>query len=286
MSRRAFALGNLALIPMVVLITNEATLAQSKTEGASSPAAVSKFVGTWKEDLSKRKGSMLMLTFRRSANGGLEELRGSELRPLVQPVTFTGKPYAIDGSKNTIAWKQIDPNRFERAIYNAGRLLNTRRIQLSADGKTLAQETEAVEPSGQKSLDTVVFRRESGDQGLVGRWRAESSKSSTPPQATYEAVRSGGIKVTSITAGNPTTITATLDSEPVAVTGDAVISGTMTAVRQVDASTLEFTGSREGTVTDKSVRVVSPDGRVMTVTNTQFGPNARKEPVVTVFVKQ
>jgi hypothetical protein len=287
MSRRAFAFGALVLIPMLVLIKNQSTFAQSKPAAPASPAAVSKFVGTWKEDLSKRKGTIQqMLTFRRSASGGLEELRGSELRPLVQPVNFTGKPYAIDDSKNTIAWKQIDPNRFERAIYNAGRLLNTRRLQLSADGKTLTQETEAIGRAGDKTLNTIVYRRESGDQGLVGRWRAESSKSSTAPQVVYEAVGANAIKVTTGGGGNPNTVTATLDAKPVAVVGDAVISGTMTAVKAIDASTLEFTGSREGTVTDKSVRVVSPDGKMMTVTFTPFGPNASKEPVVSVFVKQ
>lgn len=46
MSRRAFSLAALVLFPMVVPITNETTLAQSKPQGASSPAALSKFVGS------------------------------------------------------------------------------------------------------------------------------------------------------------------------------------------------------------------------------------------------
>jgi hypothetical protein len=284
MFRRAVAVA-LLLLPLLVFTNGQATFAQTAPQLFPSPSVISKFVGTWKEDLSKRKGSMLMLTFRHNANAGLEELRGSELRPLVQPVNFTGKPYAIDASKNTIAWKQIDANRFERAIYNGGRLLNTRRIQLSADGKTLTEETESAGSSAQKTVNTTVFRRESGDKGLVGRWREESSKSNTAPEVVYEAVGSNGIKVTN-KGGNPTTTTAMLDNKPVAVVGDAVISGTMNAVRQVDGSTLEFTLSREGTAVGQSVRVVSADGKMMTVTNTNLGPNASKEPNVTVFVKQ
>jgi hypothetical protein len=259
------------------------THAQSKPQAPASPVA--KFAGTWKEDLSKRKGEFQRLTFRGSAGGGLEELRGSELRPLVQPVNFTGKPYGVDGSANTIAWKQIDPNRFERALYNSGRLLNTRRLQLSADGRTLTEETEATSPSGQKIVTTVVFRRASGDKGLVGLWTPESSKSSTPPEVVYETVGANGLKISTRLA-NPSTVTAMLDGKPVPVTGEAVISGTMTAAKQLDASTLELTNSREGTVTGKSVRVVSADGKTMTVTTTQLGPNASKEPQVSVFVKQ
>jgi hypothetical protein len=272
-------------LPLFVLTSHQVTLAQTKPQTSSS-TSVAKFVGTWKEDLSKRKGvAQPALTFRQNAKGALEELRGSELRPLVQPVNFTGKPYAIDESQNTIAWKQIDPNRFERAIYSGSRLLNTRRIQLSADGKTLTQETEAPGASGAKDLNTVIYRRETGDKGLVGRWRAESSKTTRAPEAIIEGVGSYGIKVTT-RGGNTTAFTVMLDNKPVGVVGDAIIPGTMTAVRPVDASTLEFTQSREGVVTGKSVRVVSPDGKTMTVTTTQYGPNASKEPTVSVFVKQ
>ncbi len=273
------------LVPILVVLCGTPALAQSKPEPASPSTALAKFAGTWKEDLSKRKGELLTLTFRRGASVALEELRGSELRPLVQPVNFTGKPYAIDGSQNTIAWKQIDANRFERELYSAGRLLNTRRIQLSADGTTLTQETESIGPAGQKTVETTVFRRASGDKGLVGLWRPVSSKSSTPPEIIYELVASNGLKLT--TRGiAPSTVTAMLDNKPVAIVGDSVISGTMSAVRQVDGSTLEFTTSREGTVTGRSHRVVSPDGKTMTVTTTQLGPNASKEPQVSVFVKQ
>src|SRR4051812_10485820 len=45
-----------------------------------SAALTSRFFGTWQEDVSKRTvGSSPSLRFRRSANGGIEELRGPEL---------------------------------------------------------------------------------------------------------------------------------------------------------------------------------------------------------------
>ncbi len=54
------------------------------------------------------------LRFRRANSGGIEELRGPENRPLVQPVKFGTKPYAIEDSKDTIAWKETDSNHLER----------------------------------------------------------------------------------------------------------------------------------------------------------------------------
>ena len=79
---------------------------------APSPETVIKnFVGTWQENEAKRQiGSAFSLRFRQGPNGGLEELRGPEARPLVQPVRFTGQPYGTDDSKNTIALEAV---RFE-----------------------------------------------------------------------------------------------------------------------------------------------------------------------------
>jgi hypothetical protein len=97
-----------------------------------------KFIGTWRENEAKRQmGSGVPLRFQRSASGATEELRGPEGKPLVQPVRFGNKAYAVDNSRNTIEWRQADANHFERRIYQDGNLLTIRRIAISVDGKTL-----------------------------------------------------------------------------------------------------------------------------------------------------
>lgn len=80
-------------------------------------------------------------------------------------------------------------------------------------------------------------------------------ETNTSQEVVYEAVGANGLKITT-RSGNANTVTVMLDAKPVPVVGDAVISGTMIALRRVDESTLEFTNSREGTVTGKSVRVL------------------------------
>jgi len=83
----------------------------------TSPS-LGKFAGTWREDESKRTfGPTETLKFRLDAKGNLEELRGAEARPLVQPVRFDGKPHTIDASNNTIAWKQIDKKPFRAETF-------------------------------------------------------------------------------------------------------------------------------------------------------------------------
>jgi len=80
--------------------------------------------------------------------------------------------------------------------------------------------------------------------------------------------------------------TAALDGKPAAVTGPAVISGTMVALKLMDAQTIESAQSREGVPTGKATITISADGKVMTVTAVNLAPHASREPSVTVFEKQ
>jgi len=265
----------------LTLISCLTSLAQS-----TPPPVIGKFVGVWVEDTAKLKigGSMANLTFRQTTGGGLEELRGSELKPLVQTVKFDGKSYSIDESKNTIAWKQIDSSHFERRIFDEGKLLNIRRIQISSDGKTLTQVTETNLPSGKKDVSTVTFLRTSGGpQGLVGVWKPQSVKTNRPTEMRFEPSGTGGVKLTFETGVN---YTSNLDNVPVVVNGPAVISGTMIAFRAIDDHTLVSSSSRQVVVTGKTTLSVSNDGKTMTSTTTSIGPEGNREPSVSVFEKR
>ena len=251
---------------------------------AAPAGVVARFIGTWKEDESKRKiGSMGQLLFRLGAQERLEEVRGPEARPIVQPVVFDGKPHKIEGG-NTIVWKQVDPNTFERVLSNAGGTLTTRRLRISTDGKTLTETTERKNIDGRTFVGTTDYRRTSGDgQGLAGRWTAVSFKADIPLVVKYEAVGTNGLKFSDEVGMS---YTVTLDGKPAPVEGPAVITGTAIAAKPVDEHTIEFTQSREGVETGKSVRTVSADGKTLAITNTAVGPNAGKEPSVAVFIKQ
>jgi hypothetical protein len=254
--------------------------------GQSSPTPVlQKFVGVWVEDQSKLKigDSFGKLRFRQSGDG-LEELRGPEVKPLVQSVKFGTKPYAIDGSTNTIAWKQIDSSHFERSIFNEGKLQNTRRIEVSADGKSLTEVTEVARPGETKYQTTIAFQRISGGpQGLAGIWKPQSVKRVPAPTVRYELSGTDGLKVSEDFGGNVRQYSFKMDQVPVAVVGKTVVSGTMTAFRVIDDHTLEAISSREGVVSGKDTLVVSGDGKAITSTSTTTG---NREPTIRVFNKQ
>ena len=255
----------------LLLLTLTASLCAGQTVNG-------KFAGSWKENEAKRQlGSVVPLRFQRTAAGQIEELRGPEGKPLVQPVNFGAKAYAVDNSKNTIEWKQTDANHFERKIYENGNLLTTRRIAISTDGKTLTEATER-DPS---DVTNVVFKRTSGDtQGLVGIWKAESIHTTRPAGQKIEVLGSTGLRITS---DRGVVETLTFDGKPNASSGPAVISGTMSAARVINPSKIEITGSRDGVVSGTVTMELSGDGKALTETARLASGG---QPSITVYDKQ
>jgi hypothetical protein len=260
----------------LTLVASFVCLAQAPSLG--------KFAGTWTEDESKRTfGSMETLKFRTDSKGNLEELRGADARPLVQPLHFDGKPYTIDASDNSIAWKQIDKTHFERKLLENGKLLTTREIQLSDDGKALTEVTSRTLNEGKKQVLTIKFHRTKGEgQGLAGIWQAESYHSTVPMQWKYEMM-GDHFKMVDNTG---ITLMLSPDGKPTAVTGPAVISGTMSALKPVSSDKLEIAQSRQGVTTGKLTLTLSGDGKVLTISAMNLAPHASPQPSVTVFRKQ
>jgi hypothetical protein len=248
-------------------------------------ALIKKFVGTWNENQAKRKGGPpVSLRFQKAAGGMLEELRGPEVRPLVQPVKFGTSPYGIDNSENTIAWKQIDANHFQRQLFESGKLLTTRDLSISKDGKTLTEVTQQDAPDSKTSTATMIFRRSSGDaQGLVGVWKLESMRTSDPNQLTIEPVGTDGLRIKNRIG---VTRTLTFDGKDNPASGPAVISGTTSSAKMVGANSIEETAKREGVLFSKITLVLSNDGKTLTSTARAEGPTAGREPFLTVYEKK
>jgi hypothetical protein len=244
---------------------------------------ISKFVGTWNENQAKRQiGTFGSLRFRRAADGSLEELRGPEAKPVVQPVNFGVKPYTVDAD-TMISWKQIDATHFERQLFGSGKLVTTREISISGDGRKLTEATHSQTRDGKAATDTITYVRTSGDsKDLVGIWKPESMVRSEGGQLKIEAIGTGGLH---ITRRNGMVVTLMFDGKPNPTTGVAVISGMTASARVINDNTIEETARREGVVTGKTTWVLSPDGQTLTVTSRQEVSKGGN-PFVVVFDKQ
>lgn len=252
---------------------------------ASAPvSATSRFIGTWRENEAKRKLPFApQLRFEAAATGELEEIRGASA-PVREPVHFDGKPYEI-GSGNTIVWKQTGRNQFVRQISSGGQITRTRTIRISSDGKTLTEQIARKDSDGQAVSVTSVYSRSSGTgAGLAGTWGLQSRHSDNPPVVTLRAAGPGSLAYIN---SQGVSYTATLDNKPVPVIGPGVAVGSMIAlIRQLDDYTIMSTLSRNGVVTGHGTITVSPDGKIMTTSVTNVGPNAAAEPSVRVWEKQ
>ena len=251
---------------------------------APQPAQVaSRFAGNWVEDQSQRKtGAERSLTFRNGAKG-LEELRGSYTRPLVESVRFGDGPYAFGDPNATIEWRQQGDGRFERTMMGNGKTMETREITVSPDGKMLTEISERALPDGKKSTTTTVYARTSGSgQKLEGAWKPQTVRSDTPDKTSIQAIGSA-LKVS---AGTGMTFVLTFDGKAAAITGPAQISGTTITGKIISDSVIKVTTARLGTPTGTSTWTLSADGKTLTRSFMTLGPDASKEPSVFVYMKQ
>jgi hypothetical protein len=239
--------------------------------------------GTWKQNEAKRKlGAGLDLRFRTNDAGQMEELRGPLSQPLVHPVRFDGTPYTRD--RLTIVWKQTGPNTYERTLSESGKVITTRRIRVSSDGRSLTEEFERKLPDGKVGIRTAEFRRDSGEgKGLLGTWKIVSARNSEPVILKYESLGKSGWKVSGLLGQM---YDLTLDGKPAPIAGIAVIPDMMISARQIDGNTIETTTTRQGVAANKSRIQLSDGGKVMTVTTTNVGPKGDSEPTINVFEKQ
>jgi hypothetical protein len=278
--KNSLKLNALVVVCLMTLLLPGVGLAQD-----SSPL-LQRLVGTWRINEAKMQvgSGDLGLLFRVGAQGNLEERRGSDVVPLWEPVHFDGKPYPVGDGKDTIVWKRADKSHFERTSFEAGKLILTRRLSISPDGKTLTEENETTMTNGRQQIITTTYQRPGGEaQGLAGTWKTISVHDSVPSEATFEAAGPNRIKMTTSSGG---TLTAALDNKPVPFTGPGMITGTMAAWRQVDANTLKIVSSRDGVPMNEITIVISPDGKTMKRTIVNLAPNASHEPTIQAWDRE
>jgi len=262
--------------------------------GLSSPAlaqgngqALETFVGSWKEDASKRAGAVSLrfpLRFQTNKAGVLEELRGPEASPTAQPVQFDSKPHVLP-SGNTSTWKQIDAHTFEQVRSDAkGVVVSTRRLVISTDGNSLTEVTEARANDRTTTTKAVYGRAAGAGSGLIGRWEPTSLELNADLSLKIEVAGPNTVRFSG--TGAPT-YELVLDGEPRQSHGTATpaMQATTTSGRLL-ADSIEERVFRNNIEWSRSVYAVSADGKTMTVTVTNLGAGPTPQPSVFVFVRQ
>ena len=129
----------------------------------------------------------------------------------------------------------------------------------------------------------------------VGTWKLNAAKSKynpgPPPRSQTLTISAAGNGVTVMSrgtdgAGKPlaTDYTVAFDGKDVPVKGSP--SYDATSAKRVDANTTELTRRKGGKIVQTSRRVVSADGKTMTITTTGVNENGDRISNVGVFEKQ
>lgn len=130
-----------AALVMVVMTGIAATTAAAPA-GAGDP-----FVGTWKLDAAKSKGTDAMTPQREiiaaAANGytihEVTQIRAGSQQTADMDVVLDGKPHdvPVQGATETQAFHRSGPNAIDGSITVNGQPFGTETLSVSADGKTL-----------------------------------------------------------------------------------------------------------------------------------------------------
>jgi hypothetical protein len=128
----------------------------------------------------------------------------------------------------------------------------------------------------------------------LGTWKLNVAKSKYSPgpapkslTATFSAAGQGAKAVIDGVAADGSKVhweyTANFDGKPYPVTGNA--DGDMVIAKRVDANTIETSYTLKGKPTSVNTRVVSADGKTLTVTSTGSNAQGQKINNVQVFEK-
>jgi hypothetical protein len=239
-------------------------------------AAENPFAGTWKLNPAKSKFTGDTMKFEKTPSGAIR-WSGSGLT-----YTFNSDGKEYEGPfGEVVVWKQIDDHTWETTFQRKGILLSTDTSRLSPDGKTLTVVSKGTKPNGETFQDTVVYERIAGDRGLLGGWKDQKVKISSPGTILFKPSGEDGLVFTSV--GYKATYEAKFDGKDYPVTGPTVPAGIMVALKRTGPRSFEVLTKQGGKPLFRETLTVSQDGRTLTDVGSAIAVN---EPFTAVYDRQ
>jgi len=225
-------------------------------------AAQSPFDGTWKQDLSKSKMHQKPLVY--LLQNGMYHCESC-------PPAFTIKADGQDQKISGMAWmdmmnvKVVDDHTIELVSKKDGRVTNTQKRTVSADGNSLTEEATdttvaGVAPVTSKSTWRRVAKGPTGSHLFSGSWDATDLGTSSENGLLFTIKVAGDTMNWSSASGQ--SYTANLDGTRAPFVGDPATD--TISVKRLSATSVESTGYSKGKVIYKDKSTISSDGKTMT----------------------
>ncbi len=138
---------------------------------------LTRFAGTWKEDLSKTVHNVVEADIRKyeqNPDGGMSVTIGTGATAYHETFRVDGKPYPITSHPGEMQrWTHPDPATWESSITHNGVPPYAVRRTVSSDGAALTFET-IFKANGNQIIDKIAYKRISVEKnGLVGTWKPD-----------------------------------------------------------------------------------------------------------------
>ena len=128
-------------------------------------------MGTWKLNQAKSKitpGTLIFTTIIYKSTFGKVKVKGEGIDADGKPVhsewtgTFDGKDYPVTGDpiSDTRSYTKVDDRTLDLTVKKGGKVIDTVRMVLSADGKSRTVTVTGTTPKGKKFKNVVVYDKQ------------------------------------------------------------------------------------------------------------------------------
>ena len=230
----------------------------------ASSFAQSPFDGTWRLNMDQSKLSPK--PYVTSVINGMYDC--SSCSPTIH-VKADGKDQSVTGqSYDTVSVREVDPKTIATTTKKNGKTVTEQTRTVSDDGKTLTTKVTAHPANSDQTVNvevtyTRVGKAPAGAHATSGSWRTNKVKQSENGLTT--TYKTSGEEM-SMSAPTGESYTAKLDGKDYPVKGSYTYNSV--SLKRVDDRTIEETRKRDGKVIGVSKMTVAPDGKKMTVVNT------------------
>jgi hypothetical protein len=235
------------------------------------------FVGGWTFDPERSDIVANDLIFTRARDGRIHSEGGGT----------AAYDFQVDGGESVtangriVSWVTVGDRAWTMTKKRDGKVVETTRVKLAADQRTLTTATVGVLPDGSDFRRTTTYRRIAGTTGLLGQWH--SVKVDTG--ATWDGYIISGNEAGEMTWEIPTdhqVITGRFDGTDLPIKGPGVPPGATLSARRDSDRQLSITMKMNGKVTEYVTVTISEDGKLMTEVSWPPGQEDRKSKAVYV----
>jgi hypothetical protein len=237
-------------------------------------AAGSSWDGTWKMNVAKSK--LTGDTFTIEAKGNMMHYTNGVV---AFDFACDGKTYAVIADRS---WTCTgSPAAGYDFVATAGdKVLAKFHRTFSADGKTMTSHGTEMRADGTSPQFTDVYKRQSGTNGLVGKWMNVKSQGAADTmvietKADWIKLYSPEFKVT---------IEGKMDGSQLPVTGAEIPTGLTQSFKAEGANKLHYVEMYNGKVLSEGTQTLSADGK--TLVEEEWAPGKMSEKTTAVYERQ